>query len=54
MLKTLNKMLKQDKEKIVIPRSVQDTIPIKAVWEDGVFLHGKNKYSKCFKFTDIN
>ena len=33
---------------------MQDAIPIDAMWEDGIFLVGKNKYSKCFKFTDIN
>jgi SrtB family sortase len=54
-LKILNRTLfKKDKEKFKIPRSVQDAIPIDAMWEDGIFLVGKNKYSKCFKFTDIN
>lgn len=36
-----------------IPRRVQDTIPIKRVWPDGIFLVG-NKYSMSFRFTDIN
>ena len=53
-MKTLNKIFKQDKEKFVIPRSVQDAIPVKAIWEDGIFLVSKNKYSKCYKFSDIN
>jgi len=54
-LKILNRTLfKKDKEKFKIPKSVQDAIPIDAMWEDGIFLVGKNKYSKCFKFTDIN
>ena len=53
-MKTLNKLFKQDKEKFAIPRSVQDAIPIKAIWEDGIFFIGKNKYSKCYKFSDIN
>lgn len=53
-MKTLNKIFKQDKEKFVIPRSVQDAIPVKAIWEDGIFLISKNKYSKCYKFSDIN
>ena len=54
-MKILNRTLfKKDKEKFKIPRSVQDAIPIDAMWEDGIFLVGKNKYSKCFKFTDIN
>lgn len=54
-MKILNRTLfKKDKEKFKIPRSVQDAIPIDAMWKDGIFLVGKNKYSKCFKFTDIN
>ena len=53
-MRILNKLFKQDKEKFVIPRSVQDAIPIKAIWEDGIFLVSKNKYSKCYKFSDIN
>ena len=53
-MKTLNKIFKQDKEKFVVPRSSQDIIPIKALWEDGIFLVGNNKYSKSYKFIDIN
>jgi type IV secretory pathway VirB4 component len=54
MLKTLKKIFKLDKEKFKIPRCVQDIIPVKAIWEDGIFLVGNNKYSKSFKFMDIN
>ena len=54
MIKTLAKLLKRDKEKFVIPKGVQDVIPIKAIYEDGIFKVGKDKYSKTFKFTDIN
>lgn len=50
----LNKFFKKDKEKFIIPKGVQDVIPIKRIWKDGIFLVGKNKYSKTFKFTDIN
>ena len=53
-MKTLSKIFKQDKEKFIVPKGVQDAIPIKTIWEDGIFLSGKNKYSKCYKFTDIN
>lgn len=53
-MKTLKKIFKLDKEKFKVPRSVQDIIPVKAIWEDGIFLVGKNKYSKSFKFLDIN
>lgn len=55
MIKTLNNTLKQDKEeKYQIPKKVQDMIPIRTIYPDGIFLSGKNKYSKTFKFQDIN
>ena len=54
MIKTLKNLFKQDKEKFVVPKSVQAVIPIKTVWEDGIFLVVKNKYAKTFKFEDIN
>ena len=54
MIKTISTMLKQDKEKFVVPKGVQDVIPIKAIYDDGIFKVGKDKYSKSFKFTDIN
>lgn len=53
-MKTLKTMIKREKEKFVIPKSVQDVIPIKAVYKDGIFLLSNNNYSKTFKFTDIN
>jgi len=53
-MKTLKMLFKNDKEKFVAPKGVQDTIPVQRIWEDGVFLVGKNKYSKTFRFTDIN
>lgn len=54
MIKTLRNLFRQDKEKFVVPKSVQAVIPIKTIWEDGIFLVGKNKYAKTFKFEDIN
>ena len=54
MIKTISTMLKQDKEKFVVPKGVQDVIPIKVIYDDGIFKVGKDKYSKTFKFTDIN
>ena len=54
MIKTLRNLFKQDKEKFVVPKSVQAVIPIKTIWEDGIFLVGRNKYAKTFKFEDIN
>ena len=54
MIKTLTNLFKQDKEKFVVPKGVQDVIPIKAIYDDGLFLVGKDKFAKSFKFTDIN
>ena len=53
-MKTLRNLFKQDKEEFVIPKSVQDVIPINKIWKDGIFQVGKNKYSKSYRFTDIN
>ena len=54
MIKTLRNLLKQDKERFVVPRGVQDVIPIKAIYDDGVFQVGRDKFSKTYKFSDIN
>ena len=53
MIKTLQNTLKQDKERFAVPRSVQDIIPIRRIWPDGVFQFG-SKYSKTLRFSDIN
>ncbi|MDL2300134.1 TraE family protein [Clostridiaceae bacterium OttesenSCG-928-D20] len=45
---------REDKERYSIPRSVQDVIPIKTIWDDGVFEVGTGLYSKTFCFEDIN
>lgn len=54
MIKTLSNLFKQDKEKFVVPKGVQYCIPIYAIYDDGIFRVGRDKYSKTFKFTDIN
>ena len=54
MIKTMTNLLKQDKEKFVVPKGVQDVIPIKVIYDDGIFKIGKDKYSKSYKFSDIN
>ena len=53
MIKTLSNLLQQDREKYRVPRRVQDVIPIRRIWPDGIFFVG-NKYSKMYRFTDIN
>ena len=54
MSKTLRTLFKQDKEAYTIPKGVQDVIPIFALYDDGIFRIGKDKYSKTFRFSDIN
>lgn len=54
MIKTLRNLSKQDKEKFRVPKSVQQAIPVTTLWEDGIFLVGRNKYAKTYQFTDIN
>ena len=53
MIKTLKTMSKQDKERYTVPRKVQDVIPVRRIWQDGIFLTG-NKFSKTYQFSDIN
>lgn len=36
------------------PKSIQETIEIMAVAENGIFEVAKNRYSKCYRFQDIN
>ena len=53
MIKTIKTMSKQEKERYTVPRKVQDVIPIRRIWKDGIFLCG-TRYSKTYKFSDIN
>ena len=53
MMKSISNILKTDKERYKVPKKVQDVIPIKRIWPDGIFLVG-SKYEKSWKFTDIN
>lgn len=48
------KLFSKDKESHKIPKSIQDCIPIDRIWDNGICLVGKNKYSFTYKFTDIN
>ena len=53
MSKTLQTVLKRDRERYKVPRSVQDAIPIRRIWPDGIFCFGST-YSKTIRFSDIN
>ena len=48
MIKTLTNLLKQDKEKFVVPKGVQYCIPITAIYDDGDVY--KRQEKAWFKF----
>lgn len=60
MIKTLTNLFKQDKEQFIVPKGVQDCMPAYGISADGILRltkfkkNGMHKYSKTFKFTDIN
>ena len=54
MIKVLKNLFSREKEKFVVPRGVQDCIPVRTIYDDGIFKVGKDKFSKTFKFSDIN
>lgn len=41
-------------EKKAVPKSVQAMVPIKIVYDDGMFQTGRKQYSQTYRFTDIN
>ena len=64
MIKTLSNIFKQDKEKFVIPRSVQQVIPIEwkvfinertyPTWEKRYGKLSDRQFARTYKFADIN
>ena len=50
----MNKKNNQNVERDKIPTSVEETIPIQRIFEDGIFLVGRNLWAKTYRFTDIN
>ena len=45
MINSIKAILAQDKEKFKVPRKVQDLIPIKNIWPDGIFKVGNKSLS---------
>ena len=45
---------KADEPLYRVPKSVQETIEIMRIAENGIFEVAKNRYSKCYCFGDIN
>ena len=54
MIKSIKTIMRQDREPYRVPRRVQDVIPIQTIWPDGIFRVGGTKFSKTYRFTDIN
>ena len=50
IFKKNNRQIEEDR----VPTTVEEAIPILGVCGDGIFLVGKNLWSKTFSFTDIN
>ena len=52
-MKYFQKIMRRDKERFTVPRSVQQTIPIQRICQDGLFYSG-SRYSQAWRFSDIN
>ena len=53
-MKTLTLLKKQEKERFSVPKGVQDVIPVQAIYKGGIFQNGRSRFSKSFRFSDIN
>ena len=53
-MKTLDMVLRRDRERFRVPRSVQQIIPVRRIWPSGIFQVGAQKYSRAYRFSDIN
>ena len=53
MIKSLMAANKSERDSFVIPRSVQQSIPIRCVYSDGIW-HTGRKHSRTWRFADIN
>lgn len=53
MIRSLAAANKSERDKFTIPRSVQQSIPIRRIHSDGIWQVG-NKHSRTWRFSDIN
>ena len=53
MLKTLRNSISNEREARKVPRSVQASIPIEKIYDDGIW-KVNNNFSRTWKMTDIN
>ncbi len=54
MIKTLAEANKSERHQFSIPRSAQQSIPVQRIYRDGIWQVGGNKYSRTWRFADIN
>jgi len=52
-MRSIKSILREDKERYTVPRRVQDVIPVRRIWNDGIFMVG-GRFAKTYQFTDIN
>ena len=52
--RTILQRIRRDKEIRKIPRTMQETIPIQGLYEEGIFRIGADLYSRTYRFSDIN
>ena len=53
LIKSLSAANKSERDKFRIPHSVQQSIPIRCIYSDGIWQVG-NKHSKTWRFSDVN
>ena len=53
LLKALAAANRSERDKFSIPRSVQQSIPVKRIYGDGIWQVGR-KHSRTWRFTDVN
>ncbi len=54
MIRTLARARREEREGIRVPRSAEDAVPVRRVWRDGVFLVGRDRYSRTWRVADVN
>ena len=53
LIKALAAANRSERDKFTIPRSVQQSIPVKRIYGDGIWQVGR-KHSRTWRFTDVN
>ncbi len=49
-----SRLLAGEREGTAVPRSMQEWLPLRTVYADGIFRVGPERYSKSFLFSDVN